>query len=118
MLANLTAQLALKKVGLSSDSLDFSYPSGTADRSRRREPNRLRKKAPQGYEDGYDGLSVKSLPLTVHPWLNPKPPPVAVACVPSVGSPAPADRDGKLRLGRQRTLVVFLRCVGCACMAP
>jgi len=126
MLANLTAQLALKKVGLSSDSLDFSYLSGPSDQSRRREPNRQRKRAPQGYEDDYDdgggggwsswvpSLSVKSLPLTVHPWLNPKPPPVAVGRVPSVGSPAPADRDGKLRFGRQRTLVVFLRCAGCA----
>lgn len=63
-------------------------------------------------------MSVKNLPLTVQPWFSPVPPPVPVAAAcPQVGEPAPVDTDRKLMLGGdgKKVIVVFLRCVGCAC---
>lgn len=128
MLSSLTTKIALKKVGLPSDTFDLSswtLPSSPST-DPRREPNKLRKRPPpprpEGYEDN-DGenswgswVSGISIPLTVHPWLTPPPPPIRVAGVPTVGDAAPVDREGRLKLGGgQRTLVVFLRCVGCAC---
>jgi hypothetical protein len=129
MLSSLTTKIALKKVGLPSDTFDLSSwtlpPTSTEPR---REPNKLRKRPPpprpEGYEDddddGNNGWgswgSALSIPLTVHPWLSPAPPPVQVGVAPTVGDVAPTDRGGKLKLGGgKRTLVVFLRCVGCAC---
>lgn len=125
MFSSLTTKLALKKVGLPSDTFDLSsWTLPPADPQQpRREPNKLRKPMPEGYDPNNPDDSWGSwfsggigLPLTVHPWLSPAPPPVKVAAVPSVGDLAPVDREGRLRLGGgQRTLVVFLRCVGCAC---
>lgn len=123
MLANLSTKIALRKVGVKSDTFDFSSLTEPS----RRETNRLRKKGPpQGWDDDDDNagwsswvpsINMKSLPLAVTPWLSPKPAPVATGRVPSVGDAAPADRDAKLKLGRgRRALVVFMRCVGCACM--
>jgi hypothetical protein len=124
MFSSITTKLALKKIGLSSDALDFSSPAP--------EPKKLKKNKrdlPPGTVPGLDDvedetssgwpawMSVKKLPLTVQPWLSPPPPPVAVApeC-PKVGDLAPLDRDRKLTFGGGRmVLVVFLRCVGCAC---
>lgn len=123
MFASLTTKLALKKVGLPSDTFDLSswtLPSADPQQPRR-EPNKLRKQPPEGYDPERDEswgswISGIGIPLTVHPWLTPAPPPVKVAVVPSVGDTAPVDREGRLKLGGgQRTLVVFLRCVGCAC---
>jgi hypothetical protein len=134
MLSTIATKVALKKVGLSSNALDFNLPSFSSssyndDRPPPRQPNKLRKAPPsprpQGDDDDEDGgswsswLSLKSLPLTAQPWLAPPPPPIEVAAVPGIGDAAPSDRDGKLQLGRGRkTLVVFLRCVGCACEYP
>lgn len=121
MFTSLGTKLALKKVGLPTNTFDF-FDEATQPR---REPNKLRKKPPVPRPDGSpsndenDGSwgSWMSIPLTVQPWFAPPPPPVAVNAVPNVGSVAPVDRDGKLKLGGgRRTLVVFLRCVGCACM--
>ncbi|POR35777.1 Uncharacterized protein TPAR_04029 [Tolypocladium paradoxum] len=127
MLSSLTTKIALKKLGLPSDALDFSTSSPAAAAPPR--PNKL-KKTPSGAaadpnDDGGGGssggggwagwVSVKNLPLTVHPWFSPPPPPVPVARVPRVGDVAPRDRDRKLEFGGgRRVLVVFLRCVGCA----
>ncbi|KAH6885270.1 hypothetical protein B0T10DRAFT_492317 [Thelonectria olida] len=114
MLSSLTTKLALKKVGLSSDTLDFSGPA--------RPPNKLRKKPPLPSSEGDDEaswsgwMSVKSLPLSVQPWLSPPPPAVDVATrSPGIGDKAPLDpkRDVVFGAGR-RVLLVFLRCVGCA----
>lgn len=127
MLQNLGTKVALKKVGLSADTFDLSSLTGPSAQPRR-EPNKLRKKPPalrpEDYDDDDDDggwsswmPSIKSLPLTVQPWLAPKPVPVAVSQIPTVGDPAPVDRDGKLKLGGRRALVVFMRCVGCACNA-
>lgn len=61
-------------------------------------------------------MSVRSLPLTVQPWLTPPPAAVSVGRVPGIGDKAPIDRTQKLGVGGgKRTLLVFLRCVGCAC---
>ncbi|KAH6980920.1 hypothetical protein BKA56DRAFT_586166 [Ilyonectria sp. MPI-CAGE-AT-0026] len=114
MFSSLTTKLALKKAGLSSDMLDFSGPA-------RPPPNKLRKKPPSQLDNdddnaGWSGwMSVKSLPLSVQPWLNPPPPPVHVARVPGIGDKAPQDIEKKLVVGGgRRVLLVFLRCVGCA----
>ena len=123
MFSSLTTKIALKKVGLPSDTFDLSSWTLPPTDQPRREPNKLRKPMPEGYDPNNPDDSWGSwfsggigLPLTVHPWLSPAPPPVKVAAVPSVGDSAPVDREGRLRLGGgQRTLVVFLRCVGCAC---
>ncbi|KIE00715.1 Thioredoxin-like fold protein, partial [Metarhizium majus ARSEF 297] len=109
MFSSLATKIALKKAGIPSNALDFSSP---------REPNKLRKDQPADDQDCNNWsswLSYKSLPLTVHPWLSPPPPPIQVSRVPRIGEPAPRDRHGKLATGcGRRVLVVFLRCVGCA----
>ncbi|KAG8352841.1 hypothetical protein FVEN_g9172 [Fusarium venenatum] len=110
MLSSFTTKLALKKAGIPSDILSFP--------TEKREPNKLRKNPPSPSENDADSswaswMSVRSLPLTVQPWLTPPPAAASVGRVPGIGDKAPVDRTQKLRLGR-RTLVVFLRCVGCA----
>ncbi|GKU06145.1 tsa antioxidant enzyme protein [Fusarium langsethiae] len=110
MLSSFTTKLALKKAGIPSDILSFP--------TEKREPNKLRKNPPSPSENDADSswsswMSVRSLPLTVQPWLTPPPAAVSVGRVPGIGDKAPVDRTQKLRLGK-RTLVVFLRCVGCA----
>ncbi|GAB0145636.1 hypothetical protein EsHS_00006062 [Epichloe bromicola] len=108
MFSSLATKIALKRVGLPSSALDFSSTS---------EPNKIRKSAPLEEEPPATAgwLSYKSLPLTVHPWFSPPPPPVAVGRVPRIGDVAPLDRDRKLDIGGgKRVIVVFLRCVGCA----
>ncbi|KAK0392894.1 hypothetical protein NLU13_2388 [Sarocladium strictum] len=128
MLGSIGTKLALKKLGLPKDPFDFSGFSSTDPNPDGREPNKLRKQRPDGAtapsrdddDEGGSGawtswMSLKSLPLTVHPWLSPPPPPVDVARVPRIGDPAPRDAEGRLVFVRgRRTLVVFLRCVGCA----
>ncbi|EFQ36505.1 hypothetical protein CGRA01v4_09261 [Colletotrichum graminicola] len=112
MLSSLTTKIALKKVGLNSKSFDFG--GGSSD---------TKSKSGPGNDDAVNDrqgnwpawMSMKSLPITVAPWLTPPPPPVPVAEVPKIGDLAPLDRDRKLEFGRGRpVLVVFLRCVGCA----
>ncbi|KAK8929263.1 hypothetical protein VCV18_001925 [Metarhizium anisopliae] len=109
MFSSLATKIALKKAGIPSNALDFSSA---------REPNKLRKDQPADDQESNNWsswLSYKSLPLTVHPWLSPPPPPIQVSRVPRIGEPAPRDRHGKLATGHgRRVLVVFLRCVGCA----
>ncbi|KAF5022665.1 hypothetical protein F66182_5283 [Fusarium sp. NRRL 66182] len=113
MLSSLTTKLALKKAGIPSDILDFSSAP-------KREPNKLRKNPPQPSENDADAgwgswMSIRSLPLTVQPWLTPPPAAGAVGRVPGIGDKAPIDKTHKLRLGGgKRVLLVFLRCVGCA----
>lgn len=156
MLSNLTAKLALKKVGLDSNTLDNIATSVTAaapawltgagpaspttERPAPGKRNGTRTtSAPAGSLPGLDEdgtrtgtgggtgsngtnwpswMSVKALPLTVQPWFSPPPPPIPVApeC-PRVGDVAPMDRDRKITVGGgKKVVVVFLRCVGCACM--
>ncbi|KAM0551750.1 hypothetical protein ACHAPJ_008318 [Fusarium lateritium] len=115
MLSSFTTKLALKKAGIPSDIL--SFPT-----EKKREPNKLRKNPPPpGSENDSDAaswsswMSIRSLPLSVQPWLTPPPAAVAVARVPGIGDKAPLDKTQKLRLGGgSRVLLVFLRCVGCA----
>jgi hypothetical protein len=134
MFSSLTTKLAMKKMGISSDAFDFSkvqspWGNGGDAEPKQKPPRRTRSEVPPGTipgldEEEYDEkktwpawMSVKSLPLTVQPWLSPPPPPIPVAAqCPTVGEPAPMDRDRKLTLGGGRkVLVVFLRCAGCAC---
>ena len=107
MFSSLATKIVLKKVGLSSNALDFSSAQGS--------------KSSEGdlHQDDSKGsswLTYKSLPLTVHPWLSPPPMAVQLGRMPAIGDVAPLDRDRKLQFGGgRRVLVVFLRCVGCAC---
>ncbi|RBQ74733.1 hypothetical protein FVER14953_20305 [Fusarium verticillioides] len=112
MLSSFTTKLALKKAGIPSDVFDFS--------EKKREPNKLRKNPPADLDNETDSgwtswMSVRSLPLTVQPWLTPPPAAVAKGRLPGIGDKAPLDKTGKLRVGGgKRVLLVFLRCVGCA----
>jgi hypothetical protein len=109
MLSSLTTKLALKKAGIPSDILDFQQQPEKSSKS-----NQDDQQPPQSWGSW---MSIRSLPLTVQPWLSPPPPSVAVGRVPGIGDKAPVDRERRIVLGgRRRTLLVFLRCVGCACM--
>lgn len=117
MLANLTTKLALRKVGLSSDTFNFSSPAPAKSRSGGAQPSLDELERDSSWPAW---MSVRSLPLTAQSWLSPPPPPreVAPEC-PRVGNVVPPDRQGKLPLGRgKKVLIVFLRCVGCACRFP
>ncbi|KAK0730314.1 hypothetical protein B0H67DRAFT_596478 [Lasiosphaeris hirsuta] len=130
MFSSLATKVALKKMGLSSDSFNIQVPwadSSPSSAPEARKPSKkLTKNAPAGPIPGLDDaddkskawpawMSVKSLPLTVQPWLTPVPPPIPVAAAPKVGDMAPLDRDRELTFGGgKRVIVVFLRCVGCA----
>lgn len=121
MFSSLGTKLALKKLGVPKDAMNMGF-GGAND-----EPKKLKKNQKSltteelDAEDGTNWpkwMTVKSLPLTVQPWLSPPPPPVPIAAeCPGVGSLAPIDRDRKLVLGNngRKVIVVFLRCVGCAC---
>jgi hypothetical protein len=128
MLASFTTKMALKKVGLSADSFNFNFGGGEASEPKKAAPPVVKSK--DGTVPGLDDMnsddeksstwpawmSVKALPLTVQPWLSPPPPPIPVAESPKVGDLAPLDRDRKLTFGGgRRVMIVFLRCVGCAC---
>lgn len=145
MFSSLTTKLAMKKMGISSDTFNFSMPSMGGDSSASAEDprtaNKLKKTRttplPPGTVAGLDDaddldgngnssgkkqwpawMSVKALPLTVQPWLTPPPAPIPVATAcPQKGDTAPLDRDRKLAVGGggKPVVVVFLRCVGCAC---
>ncbi|PNY27045.1 Uncharacterized protein TCAP_03032 [Tolypocladium capitatum] len=123
MFSGLATKVALKKLGLPSNALDFSSPAAPPEKPKSKKTlpgTKANSDLDHGDDDGNAGgwtswMSVKNLPLTVHPWFSPPPPPVPVARVPRVGDVAPLDRDRKLEFGGGRkVLVVFLRCVGCA----
>ncbi|KAK8072241.1 hypothetical protein PG996_005589 [Apiospora saccharicola] len=107
MFSSLTTKLAMRKVGIKSDTFDFSGPAP-------------KKGAPEPDENANGGwpqwMTVKKLPLTAQAWLSPLPPPVPIAAeCPKVGDLAPLDRDRQLVFGGgKRIVVLFLRCVGCA----
>ncbi|KAH6683668.1 hypothetical protein F5X68DRAFT_263057 [Plectosphaerella plurivora] len=121
MFSGLATKIALKKAGLPSDSLNFNWGGGGGQD----EPKKLTKSnTARGQDFDNDGgdnawpawISKPTMPMAVAAWLSPPPPPVPVAkdC-PNIGEMAPLDRDRKLRMGGgQPTLLVFLRCVGCA----
>lgn len=123
MFSSLGTKLALKKLGVPKDVTNMGSPFGGGND----EPKKSKKNQRSLTADELDEaegtnwpkwMTVKNLPLTVQPWLSPPPPPVPVAAeCPGVGSLAPIDRDRKLALGNngRKVLVVFLRCVGCAC---
>ncbi|KAI1427440.1 hypothetical protein F5Y12DRAFT_172597 [Xylaria sp. FL1777] len=111
MFSSLTAKLAMKKVGLSSDALDFS--SSAKDMS----PISGLGDVGDSSDSGWPAwMSKRKLPLTAQAWLSPLPPPVPVAAeCPKPGDLAPLDRDRQLELsGGRPVIVLFLRCVGCA----
>lgn len=115
MLSSLTTKLALRKVGIKSDTFDFS-PAPKASKTNS-----------DGQKSGFDDdeetssnwpawMTARKLPLTAQAWLSPVPPPVPLAECPKVGDLAPLDRDRQLTFGGGRKVVVlFMRCVGCAC---
>ncbi|KAL6872094.1 hypothetical protein J3F83DRAFT_713947 [Trichoderma novae-zelandiae] len=106
MLSNLSAKMALRRVGFTGDD---PHPPILAVPSRSTTPDS------QNSSRGQWMISAKSIPQTVQPWLSPPPLPVKLAPVPRIGEVAPLDRGKRLELGRRsKCLVVFLRCVGCA----
>ncbi|KAI1204874.1 uncharacterized protein F4807DRAFT_314886 [Annulohypoxylon truncatum] len=112
MFSSLTTKLAMKKVGLSSDALDFSSskPSKPSDGSL---PGLDDLEEPSSGWPAW--MSTKKLPLTAQAWLSPVPPPVPIAECPKPGDLAPLDRDRQLTFGGGKPVIVlFLRCVGCA----
>lgn len=123
MFSSLATKVALKKVGLSSDSFNLPWSDSSSSSSSSKKSTRNSSPgAIPGFDDETSStwkpawMTVKSLPLTVQPWLTPVPPPIPVAEAPTVGSMAPLDRDRELTFGGgKKVLVVFLRCVGCAC---
>jgi hypothetical protein len=123
MFSNLATKVALKKVGLPSDTFDFSSWKLSAG-AESKPAKKITKSQPTAAGDAAtnitkawpEWMTAKSLPLTVQPWLTPRPPPVPIADPPRVGDLAPIDRDRRLVFGGgKKVLVVFLRCVGCAC---
>ncbi|PKS09450.1 hypothetical protein jhhlp_004066 [Lomentospora prolificans] len=117
MFSGLATKLALKKVGLSADTFNFSSPATDpppkeSKNNRDLNPDR---DADEESSPWPAWMTVKSLPLTVQPWLAPPPPPIPLAALPKIGDQAPLDRDRKVTIGGGRcVLIVFLRCVGCA----
>ncbi|KJR86152.1 uncharacterized protein SPSK_02604 [Sporothrix schenckii 1099-18] len=109
MFSSLTTKLAMKKMGISSDTFNLSLPDmsgggAAADSDAKAGANKLKKTRtgplPPGTvpgldDDDLDGngrgggssggkqwpawMSVKALPLTVQPWLTPPPAPIPVA---------------------------------------
>ncbi|RDA95406.1 hypothetical protein CP533_3432 [Ophiocordyceps camponoti-saundersi (nom. inval.)] len=123
MLSSLTTKIALRNVGLKADSFDFFGGAAAAADEPSRKKLTNGNDAARADADAQDDetarwpawMSLKSLPMTVHPWITPAPPPIPVARLPQVGDVAPRDRDNKLELGGgRRVLVVFMRCAGCA----
>ncbi|EPE08396.1 hypothetical protein F503_01179 [Ophiostoma piceae UAMH 11346] len=134
MFSSLSTKLAMRKMGISSETFNFTMPDvmGGGDSAPPREKEnltggKLRKARPAGLDDPSSGdnagtkqwpawMTVKGLPLTVQPWLTPAPAPIPVATsCPQKGDQAPMDRDRKLNIGAGKpVVVVFLRCVGCA----
>ncbi|KAK3336383.1 hypothetical protein B0T19DRAFT_37197 [Cercophora scortea] len=122
MFSGFATKIALKKLGIPSIPSDPFNLSSTEPEPRK--PNKLTKTNPGASLDSNPDdksanwpawMSIKSLPLSVQPWLTPVPPPIPVAEPPKIGDLAPMDRDRELVLGRGKmVLVVFLRCVGCA----
>ena len=123
MLSSISTKIALKKIGLPTNTFDFSALEKTfASDDPSRQPNKLRKDPPwlkpppEETDSSWAGwLSAKALPLTVQPWLSPSPAAVPVGKTPQVGDKAPQDREGKLQLHGRKTVIAFLRCAGCAC---
>lgn len=123
MFSSLGTKLAMKKLGLPSD-LTKASPFGGETTTSKKKGGASNNQGVDDLDDGGNNamawpkwMSVKNLPLTVQPWFSPVPPPVPVAAeCPKAGEPAPVDQDKKLVLGDGRkVIVVFLRCVGCAC---
>ncbi len=125
MFSNLATKVALKKVGLPSDTFDFSSWKTSESKPSKKitKPQQPTAGDAAAATNGSankawpEWMTVKSLPLTVQPWLTPRPPPIPIAEPPRVGDLAPIDRDRRLVFGGgKKVMVVFLRCVGCACM--
>ncbi|KAK4178242.1 hypothetical protein QBC36DRAFT_368960 [Triangularia setosa] len=132
MFSGLAQKAALKKIGLPSDTfsqISNAFNNDTSSSSPPpRQTNKLRKSPPDPNSNSNSNntssnkswFSVSSLPLTVQPWLSPPPPPVSVSKPPRIGDVAPVDPDRLLSSqlgpseGNRKTIVVFLRCVGCA----
>lgn len=114
MFSSLTTKLALRKAGIKSDTFDFASSAPAPPRNDKAGAD-ADEAAANAWPPAW--MSMKSLPLTAQAWLSPVPPPVPVApeC-PKIGDLAPLDRDRQLVFGGgKRIVVLFLRCVGCAC---
>lgn len=119
MFSSLGTKLALKKLGVPKDALSFATTTTTTPAAAGKRGTVLDGDSDDSAAPAWPPkwMSVKSLPLTAQAWLSPPPPPVPVAAsCPQIGQRAPVDASGKLVLGSgRRVMVVFLRCVGCAC---
>lgn len=122
MFSSLGTKLAMKKLGIPSDLTKASpLDDSSSANNNKKSFMDLDEEDKAANDSGAwpKWMSVRNLPLTAQAWLSPVPPPVPVApeC-PKVGEMAPIDTDRKLVLGKagsKKVMVVFLRCVGCAC---
>ncbi|KAK7985169.1 hypothetical protein PG988_002791 [Apiospora saccharicola] len=104
MFSSLTTKLAMRKVGIKSDTFDFSGPAP-------------KKGAPEPDENANGGwpqwMTVKKLPLTAQAWLSPLPPPRAhrrrVPQGGRPGAPRPRPAAGVWRREAHRRAVPALR---------
>ncbi|KAH9889135.1 hypothetical protein F4778DRAFT_773359 [Xylariomycetidae sp. FL2044] len=114
MFSSLTTKLAMKKMGLPSDALDFSSKSNTGNNGSVPGLDDMEGSNSAAWPPAW--MKTNKLPLTAQAWLSPTPPPVPVAAeCPKPGDLAPLDRDRQLTFGGGRPVIVlFLRCVGCA----
>ncbi|KAI1873904.1 uncharacterized protein JN550_003173 [Neoarthrinium moseri] len=117
MFSSLTTKLALRKVGIKSDTFDInSYTTNSStkpSKSSGTQPGLDDEESSGGWPPAW--MSTRKLPLTAQAWLSPVPPPVPIAEMPKVGDLAPLDRDRKIQFGGgKKVVVLFMRCVGCA----
>ncbi|KAH6656903.1 hypothetical protein BKA67DRAFT_655206 [Truncatella angustata] len=112
MLSSLSTKIALRKVGIKSNTFDFASPTPKASKTDGTQSG-LNDDEPSGAWPKW--MSTRKLPLTAQAWLSPIPPPIPIAECPKIGDLAPLDRDRQLTFGGGRKMIVlFMRCVGCA----
>lgn len=114
MFSGLATKMALRKAGIKSDTFDFSGGDSAKGGAK---PQSAFDEDEASSNGGWPAwMSARKLPLTAQAWLSPAPPPVPVAECPKVGDLAPLDRDRQLNFGGgQPVVILFMRCVGCAC---
>ena len=109
MFSKLTTRIAMKKVGIPSNTFDTKQFESKSNNSR--DPNAQNELLP--FANPFANLSV---PKAWHSWATPVPPPVDIAAAPIIGGKAPSALKLQLPPPDRRPVVVcFLRNTGDAC---
>jgi len=105
MLSKLTTKLALRKVGIPSDSFSFAnYESKTSNKDLNDTPSST-------FANPFANVTI---PKSWHSWATPPPPPVELAPPPVINVQAPTSAKLRVPAGDGRpSVVVFLRHCGC-----